>query len=44
VIALTPRNFKAYERKIDVLLAAGDKAKADEVQKALEALKATPAP
>ncbi len=44
VIAITPRNFKAYERKIDVLLAAGDRAKADEVQKALDALKATPAP
>jgi tetratricopeptide (TPR) repeat protein len=39
-IAVAPRNFKAYERKIEVLKAAGKAAEAAEVEKALAALKA----
>jgi tetratricopeptide (TPR) repeat protein len=40
VIAIAPRNFKAYERKIEVLKAGGKAAEAAEVEKALAALKA----
>ena len=39
-LALTPRNFKAHERKIEVLKAAGKTAEAAEAEKALAALKA----
>jgi DNA-binding SARP family transcriptional activator len=43
VLALTPRNFKAYARKIEVLKAAGKTAEATEAEKALAALRAAPA-
>ena len=39
-IAVAPRNFKAYERKIEVLKVMGDKAGAEAAEKALAALKA----
>ena len=39
-LAVAPRNFKAYERKIEVLKAAGKTAETAEVKKALAALKA----
>ena len=39
-IAAAPRNFKAYERKIEVLKVMGDKAGAEAAEKALAALKA----
>jgi tetratricopeptide (TPR) repeat protein len=39
-LAVAPRNFKAYERKIEVLKVMGDKAGADAAEKALAALKA----
>ncbi len=39
-IAAAPRNFKAYERKIEVLKAMGDPAGAAAAEKALAALKA----
>jgi tetratricopeptide (TPR) repeat protein len=39
VIGIAPRNFKAYERKIEVLKAAGKTADADAAEKALAALK-----
>jgi tetratricopeptide (TPR) repeat protein len=39
-IAAAPRNFKAYERKIEVLKAMGDKAAVEATEKKLAALKA----
>lgn len=39
-IAAAPRNFKAYDRKIEVQKAMGDKAGAEATEKALAALKA----
>lgn len=39
VIEIAPRNFKAYERKIEVFRAAGKAAEAEATQKALEALR-----
>jgi tetratricopeptide (TPR) repeat protein len=39
-IAAAPRNFKAYERKIEVQKAMGDKAGADATEKKLASLKA----
>jgi tetratricopeptide (TPR) repeat protein len=42
-LAIAPRNFKAYERKIEVLKAAGKAAEAAEAEKSLAALRATPA-
>jgi Tfp pilus assembly protein PilF len=40
VIAIAPRNFKAFERKIEILKASGKAAEAAEAEKALAALKA----
>jgi tetratricopeptide (TPR) repeat protein len=39
-LAITPRNFRAHERKIEILKAAGKAAEAAEAEKALAALKA----
>jgi tetratricopeptide (TPR) repeat protein len=39
-LAITPRNFKAQERRIEILKAAGKTAEAAEAEKALAALKA----
>ena len=43
VLAIAPRNFKAWERKVEVLKAAGKTKEAAEAEKALAAAKAAPA-